>query len=55
MNGYQIGLGKRGDNYKFEVFYSDFEDISLTASGGKGSHKIEADADVLGMKLSFHY
>ena len=52
LNGYQIGLGKRGDNFKFEVFYSDFEDISLTATGGKGSHKVEADADALGMKLS---
>ena len=52
IQGYQLGFGKRTDRYKAEVFYSDFEDISLTASGGKGSHKIEADADVLGFKLS---
>jgi hypothetical protein len=52
INGYQIGLGRRGDNFKAEFFYSDFDDISLTASGGKGSHKIEADADAMGFKFS---
>ncbi len=52
IQGYQLGFGKRTDRYKAEVFYSDFEDISLTATGGKGSHKVEADADVLGFKLS---
>ena len=52
INGYQIGFGKRTDTYKAEVFYSDFEDISLTATGGSGSHKIEADADAIGFKLS---
>jgi len=55
INGYQVGLGKKGDNYKFEFFYSDFEDISLTATGGKASHKIDADADAMGLKLSFFY
>ena len=52
INGYQIGLGRRGDNFKAEFFYSDFDDISLTATGGKGSHKIEADADAMGFKFS---
>jgi len=55
VNGYQIGLGKKGDNYKFEFFYSDFEDIALTATGGSASHKVEADADAMGLKLSFFY
>ena len=55
LNGYQVGLGKKGDNYKFEFFYSDFEDISLTATGGSASHKIEADADAMGLQLSFFY
>ena len=55
LNGYQVGLGKKGDNFKFEFFYSDFDDISLTAAGGSGSHKIEADADAMGLKLSFFY
>ena len=52
IEGYQIGIGRRGENFKAEFFYSDFEDVSLTATGGKGSHKIEADADAVGFKLS---
>jgi len=52
IEGYQIGIGRRGDNFKLEFFYSDFEDVSLTATGGKGSHKIEADADAIGFKAS---
>ena len=34
IEGYMIGLGRKGDNAKIELFYSDFEDISLTATGG---------------------
>mgnify|MGYP001261894445 CR=1 FL=1 len=55
LNGYQVGLGKKGDNYKFEFFYSDFEDISLTATGGSASHTIAADADAMGLKFSIFY
>ena len=55
LNGYQIGIGRKGDKYKFEFFYSDFEDIKLTASGGSASHTIAADADAMGLKLSFFY
>ena len=55
LNGYQVGLGKKGDNYKIEFFYSDFENISLTATGGKASHKIDADADAMGLKLAYFF
>ena len=55
INGYQVGLGRKGDNFKLELFYSDFEDIKLTASGGSASHTIAADADAMGLKLSFFY
>ena len=55
ISGYQIGLGKKGDNFKIEAFYSDFEDIKLTATGGSASHVIDADADAFGLKLSFFY
>ena len=55
ISGYQIGLGKKGDNFKIEAFYSDFEDIKLTSTGGSASHTIEADADAMGLKLSFFY
>ena len=55
INGYQVGLGRKGDNFKLELFYSDFDDIKLTASGGSASHTIAADADAMGLKLSFFY
>ena len=55
LNGYQIGFGKKGDNYKLEAFYSDFDDISITSTGGSAAHTIEADADAMGLKLSFFY
>ena len=55
INGYQVGLGRKGDNFKLELFYSDFYDIKLTASGGSASHTIAADADAMGLKLSFFY
>ena len=55
INGYQVGIGRRGDNYKAEFFYSELDDISLTATGGKGAHKIEADADAMGFRLSILY
>ena len=55
LNGYQVGLGKKGDNFKIEAFYSDFEDIKLTSTGGSAAHVIEADADAFGLKLSFFY
>ena len=55
ITGYQLAVGKDYGNFKGEIFYSDFEDVSLTASGGSGSHKIEADADALGVKISFSF
>ena len=54
ITGFQVALGKSFDKTKLEIFYSDFEEVSLTATGGSGSHKIEADADVLGLKLSMN-
>ena len=55
INGYQIGLGRKGDNFKIEAFYSDFDDIKLTATGGSASHTIAADADAMGLKFSIFY
>ena len=55
ITGFQVALGKSFDRTKLEIFYSDFEEVSLTATGGSGSHKIEADADVLGLKLSIDF
>ena len=51
--GYQVGVGVKEGNYKWEVFYSDFEDISISATGGSATHVIEADADAFGVKFSY--
>ena len=39
---------------KYEIAYSDFEDINLSSSGGN-SNSISADADALSFKLSFGF
>lgn len=48
---YEIGLGKRNGKVKYELSYTDFEDISLSSSGG-GTNSISADADALTFRLS---
>jgi len=54
ITGYQIGFGKRDGNVKLELTYSDFEDISLTATGG-GTNSISADADAIALRLSYGF
>ena len=39
--GYQIGIGQRIDKFKYELSYSDFEDINISSSGG-GTNSISA-------------
>ena len=48
---YEIGLGKRNGKVKYELSYTDFEDISLSSSGG-GTNSVTADADALTFRLS---
>ena len=61
LNGIQYGLGYKTDNVRFEVAYSDFDDIDITATGNTiankvtGQNKIKADADVLLAKISFAF
>tara|TARA_B100001564_G_scaffold321576_1_gene300271 strand:- start:25 stop:654 length:630 start_codon:yes stop_codon:yes gene_type:complete len=52
--GYMVGLGTKTDNVKLELFYSDFEDISLSSSGG-GTNSVSADADALTLRLSYGF
>ena len=52
--GYQLGFGQRSGNLKLEVAYSDFEDISLSSSGG-GTNSISADADALTLRMSYGF
>ena len=52
INGFQYSIGKNSGNLRYELSYSDFDDISLTSSNGD---KITADADNLMFKLSYIY
>ena len=54
IDGYQIGIGKRAGGVKMELAYSDFDDISLTATGG-GTNTIAADADAMTFRLSYGF
>lgn len=51
VTAYEIGLGKRNGKVKYELSYTDFEDISLSSSGG-GTNSVTADADALTFRLS---
>ena len=52
ITGFQLALGMNSGNLRYEVSYSDFDDISLTSSNGD---KITADADNMMFKLSYVY
>ena len=53
--GLQLGLGMRSGNLKYELSYSDFEDISISGSGGNTGNKIEADADAIMIKIAYGF
>ena len=54
-----IGLGAKSDNHRFELVYTDYEDISLTSSvartGVSPNNKIEADLDTVAFKYSYAF
>ena len=52
--GALIGIGKKTGKSKIELFYSDFEDISISSSGGN-TNKVTADADALTLRLSLGF
>ena len=52
--GALIGFGKKSGKGKVELFYSDFEDINVTGTGG-GTNSVSADADVLAFRVSFGF
>ncbi len=63
INGTQIGLGIKSEDSRMraQVSYSDFDAISLTATGNTiagdltGQNKITADADVLAFSVAFGF
>ena len=50
IEGIQYAIGRNSGNLRYEVSYSDFDDISLTGSNGD---KITAEADNLMFKVSY--
>ena len=54
-----FGIGAMSDNHRFELIYTDYEDISLTSSvartGVTTNNKIDADLDTLAFKVSYTF
>jgi hypothetical protein len=54
-----IGVGAKSGNSRFEVVYTDYEDISLTSSvartGVTNNNKVDADLDTLAFKYSYAF
>ena len=57
--GAVIGIGSKQGNSRFELVYTDYEDVSLTSSvartGVTTNNKIEADLDTLAFKYSYAF
>ena len=55
------GVGYKGENFRMELAYSDFDDIAITATGNTvsgaitGQNKVTADADALELRLGFAF
>ena len=54
IDGYSYGLGYKGGAMKYEVYYTDFDDFTLTATGG-GTNSVAADIDALTFRLSYGF
>ena len=57
--GVVLGIGVQSGNWRTEVAYTDYEDISLTSSvartGVTTNNQIDADLDTLGLKISYAF
>jgi len=54
-----IGIGAKSDNHRFELVYTDYEDINLKSSvartGVTTNNTIDADLDTLALKYSYAF
>ena len=52
-----FGIGAQTDNHRFELVYTDYEDISITSTvartGVTTNNKIDADLDTIAFKYSY--
>ena len=57
--GYVVGFGVESGNWRTEVLYTDYEDISLNSSvartGVTTNNKIDADLDTLALRVSYAF
>ena len=57
--GYLVGFGIDSGNWRTELTYTDYEDISLTSSvartGVTTNNKIEADLDTVALRVSYAF
>jgi len=57
--GAVIGIGSKRGNSRFELVYTDYEDVSLTSTvartGVTTNNKIDADLDTLAFKYSYAF
>tara|TARA_Y100000816_G_scaffold289233_1_gene275287 strand:- start:724 stop:1356 length:633 start_codon:yes stop_codon:yes gene_type:complete len=54
IDGYSVGFGFKGGAMKYELYYTDFEDFTITASGGN-SNSVAADIDALTFRMSYGF
>ena len=52
--GYSVGFGFKGGSAKYEVYYTDFEDFDISATGG-GTNSVSADIDALTFRMSYGF
>ena len=57
--GYLVGFGIESGNWRTELTYTDYEDISLTSSvartGVTTNNKIDADLDTVALRVSYAF
>ena len=54
ITGYQIGFGQRQGTFKYELSYSDFEDINVSSTGGN-TNSVSADADAFTFRIAYGF
>ena len=59
IDGFQVGIGTKvpvgNGAIRYEISYSDFDDITLNSSTGATGQKITADVDAIQAKLGFNF
>lgn len=56
IDGYSVGFGYKGGAMKYELYYTDFEDFSISAStDADSSNSVSADIDALTFRMSYGF